>query len=214
MPNVHLYKPSTESILAVWRVEEGLDFFKSHTTLYKAERRESEGYRSGRLLEWYAGRYLLQQFLPVNNRPPCLKDRYGKPHLLGTHLEISMSHSHDLVAVALAKISCGIDIQLLTGKIRNIRHKFISDTELQSMQNPESLIAMHVYWGAKECIYKAHGKKKLDFRRNMSINPFNTDKQYGQTIGLLSTKTEQAAFKIEWNLIQNKYLLVYASLLD
>ncbi len=211
MPNIYTYKPNTDSLLSVWRIDEDLEFFKKNTKLYHSESQEAKNYSGLRLREWYACRYLLHQFLPKTNRPPCLKDPFGKPILLGSKLHSSLSHSHDMVAVSLSKNNHGIDIQRLSPKIRNIRHKFISDTEMQAMQNPDNIHDIHLYWGAKECLYKAYGKKKLNFIQQLHINAFKSNSPEGRTQGYISLPTARQKYSIIWKTINDNYLLVYAT---
>ena len=68
-----------------------------------------------------------------------------------------------------------IDIELIREKILVIAPKFLSDKEL--IDAAGSIEKTHVYWSAKEVIYKSYGLKNLDFKKNMKIHPFKYENE-------------------------------------
>ena len=97
------------------------------------------------------------------------KDEFGKPFIPDSDYHISISHSHEMAAVLASPISCGVDIQYPVEKIRRLVPKFCSSEELKETTRPDGLQTMHVIWGAKECIYKAYGRKAIDYRKHIAI---------------------------------------------
>ena len=108
-----------------------------------------------------------------DQRRDCLKDQYGKPFLDGSNQFISFSHSEDLVAVAVSDVPVGIDIQLGVEKIARISHKFVNSEEA-SFANRDLLTNLHLIWGAKEAVFKAYGRKEVDFRKHMTFRETET----------------------------------------
>lgn len=133
------------------------------------------------------------------------KQPNGKPHLVPPgHLYISISHSVDLAAAIKAPIACGIDIQVLQDKIFRIQSKFA--TEKESGPNP-SKEHLHVLWGAKEAMYKAFGKRGLDFKAQMFLEPFEYQPNGGTTQGSVTKEGETLFFDIHYLSLQNQMLV-------
>lgn len=164
------------AVIGTWQMEEEEAFFLQKLDLHAVEAAELALLKGRRRLEWLASRYLVHELLlsmGYEDRVPVLKDEFGKPHLWGTPFHLSFSHSHNLVAVILANSPTGIDVQRLVPKIEVLAHKFMGPEELGSLQPTTRLEHLHYYWGAKEALYKAHGRKQLDFRGNIFIQPFD-----------------------------------------
>jgi phosphopantetheinyl transferase len=66
----------------------------------------------------------------------------------------------------------GLDMEIIKHKIKLIRHKFLSDVELAQKQIGDNIHGLYVCWCAKEAIYKWHGRKELEFKRDIHIKPF------------------------------------------
>lgn len=129
----------------------------------------------------------------------------GKPVLIPEgQFHISISHSYDLAAAMKAPQSCGIDIQAIQDKIFRIQHKFANESESGLHPTKEHL---HVLWGAKEAMYKAFGKRGLDFRANMCLNPFEYQPNGGTTQGSLTKDDFTQCFEIQYLPVRNQMLV-------
>jgi phosphopantetheinyl transferase len=183
--------------IGLWRMEEQPEFFLQSLDLQPVELEELSKLKGRRIMEWLACRYLVHDMLLSQghaDRLPVLKDEFGKPHLKGSPLHLSFSHSHDLVAVILADKPTGVDIQAMVEKIERLAHKFMRKDELDSLKLETKLEHLHFYWGAKEALYKAYGRKELDFRQNIHIQPFDYQR-VGSTTGRI--EKEGAAWEFE-----------------
>ena len=130
-------------------------------------------------------------------------DVNNKPHLKNRIEHISISHSHDYLALALNKTEeTGIDIELIRDKVRDVRHKFLNETEKKlAGSDTEKLIT---YWAAKEALYKAHGKKGVDFSKHILVNETNRE--------IFEGRIEKENIKKRYLLRKEKignYILVY-----
>ena len=83
--------------------------------------------------------------------------------------EISISHSRELTSVMASPRLVGVDIQKLVGKIDRIASKFMTGVEMECLDEKYRLEHLHVFWGAKEALYKAYGRKQLDFRQHIFV---------------------------------------------
>ena len=196
--------------LGVWKIEEEEEFFLQQLFLHPVELKELEPIKGRRRLEWLASRFLVHEMLLDHgneDRIPVLKDAHGKPHIWGSPFHLSFSHSHEFVAVILAETHTGIDIQIFVPKIGRLAHKFLRDAEMISLRDDTRLEHLHFYWGAKESLFKAYGRRKIDFRENLIVEPFDY-----QLVG----KTTAAVVKGDhvhhydlWFEKKGEYFLVY-----
>lgn len=199
-----------ETVIGIWQVGETEDFFLQNLDLQPVELAEFEKLKGRRRLEWLASRYLVHEMLLSLNyedRVPVLKDEFGKPHIWGTPLHLSFSHSHEMVAVILAKKATGIDVQFIVPKIEMLAKRFMGAAELCSLQPETRLEHIHIYWGAKEALYKAHGRRELDFRSHIFIEPFDYQ-PIGLTTGKIVKDEEAWVFEVFYEKIGD-YVLVW-----
>jgi len=130
--------------------------------------------------EWLASRELLYQIAGLPDRVRCLYDDFGKPYLDGSQKHISVSHSELWCAAMISDLSCGVDIQIYSDTVRRIANRFLTPDDLLDIEKAENTIEyLHLLWGAKECLYKAYGKKKLGFREHIFISSLNTETGQG-----------------------------------
>ena len=174
--------------LGIWRIKEDEAYFLNRAQISEAELAELSKIKGkGRRLQWLSVRHLLRHLMRDKPSSEMLKDEFGKPQLMDSNLYISMSHSKDLAAAMIAPVSCGIDIQFPVPKIRRIVPRFCSRDEKKHIKSDTDLKTMHVIWGAKECIYKSYGRRRLDYKRDISVkDPHLLFDKPG--IGILSTK--------------------------
>ncbi len=134
-------------------------------------------------------------------------DDKGKPYLIGDQRHISVSHSHDKLAIIINnKEATGIDIELIRDKVLKIKHKYLCESELTDAENDvEKLL---IYWAAKETLYKIYGLREVDFNVNLFVNPF-TKYNLGTIIGHIRLTDFKEDFELHYQIIEN-YVLVYA----
>ena len=101
-------------------------------------------------------------------------EKSGKPFLKKDY-KISISHSHDFVAIALSNVEIGIDIEQNREKIVRIADKFCLSERLFLNANDESYIKnLTTIWAAKESIFKIENQKGISFKNHISINAFQS----------------------------------------
>lgn len=155
-----------------------------------------------RELEKAGSRVLLTQLLGTtgfildyhSTKKPFLKDRTE---------HISISHSHNKLAIIInEKENTGIDIELLRDKVIKIKHKFLSDSEMEfANEDVDKLITI---WAAKEAMYKVYGLKELDFKKNLFVEKFEGAVIFG--------KIDNGNFKKQYRLVSeniDEYKMVY-----
>jgi phosphopantetheinyl transferase len=174
MPLTHKIYLSSEVCIAVWRVTEMHTYFAKRLPPAPAEEQDLLARMQPKAqAERLASRYLLHLLKGADYT--FQKDVFGKPFLHNSlndnDFEISLSHSHGRVAVMYAPQACGIDIQKEDLRLAKLQNKFLSETEQNALNPQNPLSDLHVYWGAKEALYKAYGKRGVDFKTQLFVEP-------------------------------------------
>ncbi len=195
MPLVYKKRLSPEGVLGVWRIEEPEAFFLDSISLHPEEAAQLQFIRGRRRVEWLAGRQLVHLLSERDIRGAVIKDEFGKPYLDQSRYHISMSHTLDMAAVIAGPRPVGIDIQAFVRRIVMLAPKFVHRDEVDSWQSASDPIeALHVIWGAKECIYKAYGRRQIDFREDLRILPFTFREHGGVLEARLLNKDRERSF--------------------
>jgi len=155
--------------LHIWKIAEDEAFFIRESAA--ADLSQLRHYRHPQArLQWLASRMMLLKILGLDQYKKLSKNDKGKPVLEENDLQISISHSDNLVAVAFSKTNFGIDIQKFTDKIPLVSGKFIPEETLMSIKDlPDFVKICHVHWGVKEALFKADVNGSLDYRKNLIL---------------------------------------------
>lgn len=217
MPLIYKILDSPHSTIAVWKVTESADFLADQLQLKNQISNEQVSrMHPKRKLEWLASRNLICSLIQDYDVSKIKNDSFGKPYHDSIDLNISISHTSDYVAVYVSEKMIGIDIQKITPKIRSIAHKFLDHNTLHELHPTDNLNAIHYLWGAKECMYKCYGRKKLDFREHLKVSTGDlvlgdTNLTYPYTTyGLITKELYHKELSITGVKI-NDALLVYAN---
>lgn len=194
---------SPQGEIGLWHIRETEAFFREELQLTEAEKRYIDGVKGHRRIESLAVRYLLHLMSGRKIRGACRKDAFGKPFLEDSPFHISISHTTDWAAVIAAPVIVGIDVQRYVPKIDQLAPKFMRETEFESLQPDSRLEHLHVYWGAKEALYKAYGRRQLDFKSNILIDPFVYDPAGGTFTGQIEKDDYRQLFQLEYHLIED-----------
>ncbi len=185
---------------------ETTDYYEKNLILYNEEVNEITELTERKQREWLSSRYLLQSLMEKNYRLAVIKQTNGKPFLIGSDLHISISHSANFTAAIVAPFSVGIDIQYITDKIDRIKHKFLSEKEYNHYLETNDRRVLHVYWGAKEALFKVYGLGSVDFRKHLYVEPFDIEKN--ETIGHILKDNHCVSFRMKY-LIDDAFVLVF-----
>ena len=144
-----------------------------------------------RRVEWLATRCLLHHLLGPDVRSYHLPS--GRPFLLGSDLEISISHTDQLVAIALAPagLEVGLDLEHNIDRAYRLMHRYLPEDEQAALVHNPTDAAM--LWSAKEAIYKLCDTEGLAFLDDIHIY-----KECGQLLAELPTLSAQAVLDIDY----------------
>ena len=205
-----IYKTITPAFrLGVWDVQEPESFFLENFDYSSEELNEIDLKHGTHRLQLLASRAVLYDMPLSNNGYKIIKDGYGKPHIVNVQGDISFTHSHNQAAAIYAKHKLvGIDIQIQTQKISRIAPKFISPNEFKFINEHENKQDYyHLIWGAKESMYKAYGRRKVDFKDNLIIDPFVYDPKGHKISGRVIMPDYSGDFDIYYTRLGDYYLV-------
>lgn len=209
MPLIEHRTLATEGEIGLWRITESEAWFRQQLSLKSEEEEQLAQIKGFRRLEWLAARQLVHEMSGREHRGMFIKDEFGKPHLEDADWYISISHSNHLSAAIAGPNPVGIDIQKLVGKITRIIPRFMSDREQSSLAEATIIPHAHVYWGAKEALYKAYGRKELDLCRHIKVEPFAWQDPKGQSQALVAKGDYYQEFVIHYELRDTDFMLVW-----
>jgi phosphopantetheinyl transferase len=124
-----------------------------------------------RRLEFYAIRFIRNQ----KNIPFSIAySPIGAPYLVGSPMHVGISHSNDLVGLALAPFKVGLDIELISDRILTIKNRFTTSLEVALFSYAEA-INLTIIWTIKEVLYKLAGRLEINLISELMINSVEGD---------------------------------------
>ncbi len=164
----------------VWKIEESEEEMLAFLNLNSVELADFERTKvPEKRLEWLAARNALKHLVNEHGQFFLSKDNFGKPHLDSSNIGVSMSHAKGFGAAAISIGNpIGIDIEIERTQITRIAHKFLHEAEKD--WTDQSIQELTKIWGAKEALYKLHGRTQLIFAEQLLVHPFQ--KQKGEII--------------------------------
>ena len=124
-----------------------------------------------RRLEFCAVRFIRNQ----KNIPFSIAyNPIGAPYLVGSPMHVGISHSNDLVGLALAPFKVGLDIELISDRILTIKNRFTTSQEVALFSYAEA-INLTIIWTIKEVLYKLAGRLEINLTSELMINSVEGD---------------------------------------
>ena len=163
--------------LGIWEITEDFDELRSKLSLESEEVKTLEGFRNqSRKLEWLSVRTLINEMTGKNSRIIYNEDR--KPFLLENSSHISISHSRDYTSILLSRFKrVGVDLEYMSHRISGIADRFINSNERITDSRERLRYHLYIHWCAKEALYKICDKKFINFKQNLTIQPFEPENE-------------------------------------
>jgi 4'-phosphopantetheinyl transferase len=198
--------PFPDTTLGLWQIAEAESVFRDELPMSAVEENELAVLQNIRRLEWLSSRWLLHKLTGAQQRMPLAKDAFSKPFFLDQpDLFCSLSHSQGIVGAMIASKNCGCDIQVLVEKMPRIAAKFLGMEEADTvadLSEAQRFEYYHLYWTAKESLYKAYGIKALDFRKNIFIRQILWDGHTGAALGSIEKDDVQLAYRLRFGKVE------------
>lgn len=193
------------SQIGIWKIEESIQELESLLNMTIIDNDRYENFKSDtRKKEWLATRILLKEML--NNDVLEIQYDSNRKPFLSTQVKLSISHSKGYVALMLSeKNEVGVDIQVPKKNIAKGISVFMSPVELDEIGEDNYFEKLHIYWCAKESLYKYVGDNSLNIYSHFKINPLQIfDK--GQFNGIVKPSNQVVPLQYE---ITELFYLVY-----
>jgi 4'-phosphopantetheinyl transferase len=190
MPIFQIYEPTANIKIGLWELTETTEEIFQLLKKFNIEEDSPEisTYKTytnqERIKQWLCARLLL--FTILGNKTSINYTATGKPYLSAPKLNIGISHTNGFVAAIISPFQeVAIDIEKITSKIERVIHKFLSQNEINNVDDLQKLLHLHIYWGAKESLFKMHPSGNLVYTKDIRVNSF----QPGES-GKLSAEME------------------------
>lgn len=197
---------------AAWQIDEPEEWFLAALPGIAADEPPFASLKGRRRLERLASRHLLWQLLGDEPYAGVYKNDKGSLYCSDGRPFVSVSHSSGYAAAIRGDTPVGIDIQAWAPKIERLAVKFMREEEMASLSTQQHLAHLHVYWGAKESLYKAYGLGGIDFRANLIVEPFMYDEKGGEFEARIEKRGELLRFNMGYFSL-GTHMVVYAETL-
>ncbi len=168
MPIFYQQNIDNDTKLGIWKIEEEEDFFLKEVM---AQRNVSHPHKK---LQHLAGRYLLKYLFTDFPVSLIRIADTRKPFLQNEAYHFSISHCGDYAAAIVSRSKrVGIDIEIPTGKILKIEHKFLHPDErlmIDDWEEGDRSRLLTLFWSAKEAMFKWWGNGEVDFSDMLRVS--------------------------------------------
>lgn len=188
MPLLSKTEENNATIL-IWELTESIQELEKISSFSNTSHLHSEK----RKKEFICSRLLLKEY---NSDLQISYTENGSP-ILSNEEFISISHSANLIVIAVSKKNIGVDIQEISEKPKKLFSKFGNSHHTDLSKEKCTLV-----WSIKESVFKYHKIGNVDFRNDIYIPSF-TEKGKGKLEITFKNKVTLSAF---YKRINNYYL--------
>jgi phosphopantetheinyl transferase (holo-ACP synthase) len=195
------------TVLGVWKIEEDIDALLDLVALENGDKKRFSVFASNsRKLEFLSVRALLAELLGKDAK--IVYNKNNKPFLKDGSRFISITHSHKLTAIITSQDEkVGIDLEFMSSNISAFAFKFLNRREKVTRKQDERKYHLYVHWCAKESLYKICDKEGINFRKDITIEPFEL-KESGEIRGYVKTRKINESFELFYSRYDN-YAIVW-----
>ncbi len=170
MPLFYQQDINQHTKLAIWKIEESEDFFLAFVPL------QSSVKHPHKRLQHLAGRYLLAHLFPGFPYSEITIADTRKPFLPSEQYHFSISHCSDYAAAIVStKDRVGVDVEMISPRVQNIKHKFLHPEEMRFVNAQPPALQLQILtllWSAKEAMFKWYSFGDVDFSEMLRTFPF------------------------------------------
>jgi len=188
MPLLSKTEENNTTIL-IWKLTESIQELEKISSFSNTSHLHSEK----RKKEFICSRLLLKEY---NSDLQISYTENGSP-ILSNEEFISISHSANLIVIAVSKKNIGVDIQEITERPKKLFSKFGNSHHTDLSKEKCTLV-----WSIKESVFKYHKIGNVDFRKDIYIPSF-MEKEKGKLEITFKNKVTLSAF---YKRINNYYL--------
>ena len=210
MPLRYIKEAGAKGKIGIWHITEPVEILLKMKKFSAEDLSQLNSFSyEHRKKEWLVSRILAEKMFSGNVE--IIYDEHSKPFVKNSKKHISLSHSHNLLAVIIDDKETGIDIELIKANVLKIKEKFMSDAELKALEKGHKEEEITLYWCVKESLYKLYGKKKLVFKENLFVEPFEYLAK-GKILGEIILDSEKRKYILHYEKISAEgkdYMMTY-----
>jgi len=202
MPIVKDFDLNFNSRVIIWEITE---LETQLISMLKLSKKDNNLFKSIKLVskrkEFVVIRLILNFLnIEINN---LIYNSLGKP-VLKSNKFISISHSLNILVLAVSKNEIGVDIEKERNKISIVKQKFLSRFENNFLTKTNEDKMLTRIWTSKEAVYKIINIPGISFKKNIIINPFKLK----DSLGIATVKTDDfnLKFKLKFITFREYYL--------
>ena len=202
MPIVKDFDLNFNSRVIIWEITE---LETQLISMLKLSKKENTLFNSIKLVskrkEFLVIRLILNFLnIKINN---LIYNSLGKP-VLKLNKFISISHSLNILVLAVSKNEIGVDIEKERKKISLVKQKFLSRFENNFLTKTNEDKMLTRIWTSKEAIYKIINMPGISLKKNITIKPFKVKDSSG--IAIVKTDNFNLKFKLKFITFREYYL--------
>lgn len=195
MPLIKVEQINEDTRILIWHLTEDDSFFENHLSELYDSPLPWNKMNEKRKKEFLGTRYLIQLGLPPGAVVCDMnKDENGCPRLNDPSLFFGISHTSNYISCVISKSRAGCDIERYQERILNLTQRFMTQKEIEWATGKELLAKSHLIWGIKESAFKTWGRKQIDWKKNIQIDPFKWNSSKGSFSGFIGNHTGSIAF--------------------
>ena len=158
--------------LGIWEIAEEEDFFVAKLGFSSVHQSHMKK------LQYLASRLILLELNPSFNSSKVDTWSQDKPLYFQNLFFFNVSHSGNFAAAILStKKNVGVDMELISQRIKAIKKRFLNVHELELLQTCDSAYetaVISLFWSVKEAVLKWMGITSFDYLNDLTILGFNT----------------------------------------
>ncbi|RIH64829.1 4-phosphopantetheinyl transferase family protein [Mariniphaga sediminis] len=169
--------------LGIWELTDSSEKLAENFSFSETEKKEFGQLKNEkRKKEYLAVRLLLENMM--HTKAEIEYDRNGKPHIKGSSLHISISHSPELAVILLSEKKAGVDAENIYRNTESIATRFLSGKEIENTQNTSNpALSRIMYWSAKEAAIKYSGMAEIELKSDLFVYFFHPEPEGGKFSG-------------------------------
>lgn len=125
---------------------------------------------TSRRQEYLTWRAMLYKYL---GRQVEITYEHSAPIVVGSDINIGVSHTTDMAAVVISPSPCAVDIEREDRDVSRVAERFFSARERELATDNRSCVAV---WCARECYYKYRRNRKLDILSGVHVTALDFER--------------------------------------
>jgi len=132
----------------------------------------------------------------------------GRIPYMDNGMYVSLTHAHNVGAAMLSRdYIVGLDVELQREQLFKISEKFLHPDEKLRIRPERALEDLHVYWGAKEALFKIWKFGEVDFSHELRVDPFPASAS-GETTAQILKDGDLIPCQVHYQMVEGYHLII------